>query len=331
MSLEINNLQVSRDKTIFKDLNLKIKNNQFCVVVGPSGCGKSTLLQAISGLIDVDQGDVIFNQKNITKMKLQDRSIGYVFQDYALYPNMNVYKNIEFGLKILKVPPKERKQRVNEMITKLSLNNFTSTLPISLSGGQKQRVAIGRALIINPQLLLMDEPLSSLDASLRINLRSFIKKIHLDNKLTTIFVTHDQEEALALADTIVVMNNGKIIQTGSPFEVYNNPISEFVLKFFNPQYLNKLTTDQLMSIKRNVTYNLQLDYKQNDNIFIRPQDITLTSGDDYFITEVTLQGARQIAKVSRNELELYVSLSANIECKIGSKCNININKVFAFT
>ena len=208
---------------IIKDVTLNVENGDFVVLVGPSGCGKSTLLRIISGLEDLNSGNILINNKDVTGKIPSERHLSMVFQSYALYPHMNVYDNIGFSLKIAGVKKEILDKKILNVAKILKLGDYLSRLPKELSGGQKQRVAIGRAIIRQPQAFLFDEPLSNLDAALRVEMRLEISRLHKKLGITTIYVTHDQIEAMTLADKIVVIDNGKIIQVGKPYELYNYP------------------------------------------------------------------------------------------------------------
>jgi len=214
------------------NINVHVKEGEFFTFLGPSGCGKTTTLRTITGFIEPVSGTVVVKDRDITHVPIEDRNIGIVFQSYALFPTMTVYDNIAFGLKIKKVPKVERDKRVREIARKVDLSDEQLKKAVSqLSGGQQQRVAIARALVTGPAIICMDEPLSNLDAKLRVQLRNELKKMQKDFGITTIYVTHDQEEALTLSDRIAVFNKGYIEQIGTPNEVYNFSKTEFVCNF----------------------------------------------------------------------------------------------------
>ena len=220
------------DFTALHDINVHVKEGEFFTFLGPSGCGKTTTLRTITGFIEPASGTVIVKDRDITHVPIEDRNIGIVFQSYALFPTMTVYDNIEFGLKIKKIPKDERDRRVREIARKVDLSDEQLKKAVSqLSGGQQQRVAIARALVTGPAIICMDEPLSNLDAKLRVQLRNELKQMQKDFGITTIYVTHDQEEALTLSDRIAVFNKGYIEQIGTPNEVYNFSKTEFVCNF----------------------------------------------------------------------------------------------------
>ena len=238
---EIELINVSKSWGDFKaviDFNLTIKNKEFLVLLGPSGCGKTTTMRMIAGLEDLTDGTIKIDSKVVNDLEPKDRDISMVFQSYGLYPNMTVYENVRFPLKIRKVPKENHNNLVMEAINLVELDDFCHRKPSELSGGQKQRVALARALVRKPNVFLMDEPLSNLDAKLRVSTRGQIK--HLQNKLqiTTIYVTHDQIEAMTLADRVVVMDKGVIQQIGTPKQIYDKPINTFVASFIGNPPMN---------------------------------------------------------------------------------------------
>lgn len=221
-----------------KDVNINIKDKEFCVLVGPSGCGKSTTLRMVAGLEDITDGEVSIDGEVVNNKAPKDRNIAMVFQNYALYPHMTVEENMAFGLKLRNFPPEEIKKRTQEAADILGLKELLHRKPANLSGGQRQRVALGRAIVRKPMVFLFDEPLSNLDAKLRVQMRAEIIKIHARQKVTTIYVTHDQTEAMTMADKIVVMNNKFVQQIGSPIDVYRRPINKFVAGFIGSPPMN---------------------------------------------------------------------------------------------
>ncbi len=223
---------------ILRDIDLAVKDGEFVVFVGPSGCGKSTLLRIIAGLETVSGGEIRIGDRRVNELPPADRKIAMVFQSYALYPHMNVYKNMAFGLKFAKTDKAEVDRRVRQAAEILKLTPLLHRKPRELSGGQRQRVAIGRAIVRNPSVFLFDEPLSNLDAALRVNTRLEIAKLHRDLGATMIYVTHDQVEAMTLASKIVVMNHGRIEQVGAPLELYRHPRNLFVAGFIGSPRMN---------------------------------------------------------------------------------------------
>lgn len=229
-----------KETIIVKNLNLSIENGEFIVLVGPSGCGKSTTLRMIAGLEDITDGDFLIDGKRMNKVPSKERDIAMVFQNYALYPHMSVFDNMSFGLKLRKFPKDEMKARVHKVAEILDLVPYLDRKPKALSGGQRQRVALGRAIVRDAQIFLMDEPLSNLDAKLRVQMRAEITKLHQRLKTTTIYVTHDQTEAMTMASRIVIMKDGISQQVGTPSEVYNFPENKFVGGFIGSPSMNFL-------------------------------------------------------------------------------------------
>ncbi|NPV00577.1 MAG: sn-glycerol-3-phosphate ABC transporter ATP-binding protein UgpC [Brevinematales bacterium] len=221
-----------------QDVNLEIKDKEFVVLVGPSGCGKSTTLRMVAGLEEITDGEILIDGAVVNNKPPKDRDIAMVFQNYALYPHMTVEENMAFGLKLRNYPTEEIKKRVNEAAEILGLKEYLQRKPKALSGGQRQRVAVGRSIVRKPKVFLFDEPLSNLDAKLRVQMRAELIKIHARLKVTTIYVTHDQLEAMTMGDKIVVMNNKLVQQVGSPIEVYRKPINKFVAGFIGTPPMN---------------------------------------------------------------------------------------------
>ncbi|MEI6080450.1 MAG: sn-glycerol-3-phosphate ABC transporter ATP-binding protein UgpC [bacterium] len=237
--IKIRNLYKSfGDVKVLKDINLDIQDKEFVVLVGPSGCGKSTLLRLVAGLEVIEDGEISIGQRVINELSPKDRGIAMVFQDYALYPHLNVRENLSFGLKVRRVPKKDIEQRINEAANILQLSHLMDRKPKQLSGGQRQRVAIGRAIVRHPDAFLFDEPLSNLDAKLRGEMRIEIARLHTKLASTMLYVTHDQIEAMSLGDKIVVMNNGIIQQVGTPMDVFSYPNNIFVASFIGTPTMN---------------------------------------------------------------------------------------------
>ena len=241
-SLKISKATKKYDKVqVIHGIDLEIEDGEFCVFVGPSGCGKSTLLRMISGLEEVTTGQIHIGDKDVTSMHPADRGIAMVFQSYALYPHMTVRENMGFGLKMTKVPSDEINKKVNDAASILHLEDYMDRKPKTLSGGQRQRVAIGRSIVRGPEVFLFDEPLSNLDAELRVEMRVEISRLHRELGTTIIYVTHDQVEAMTLADKIVVLKEGLIQQVGRPLELYEDPQNIFVAGFIGSPTINFLT------------------------------------------------------------------------------------------
>ena len=219
------------DNQVLDDLSLYIRDREFITLLGPSGCGKTTILRVIAGFLEPDEGDVIFEDKKINGVPPHKRQVNTIFQRYALFPHLNVYENVAFGLRIKKAPENEIEKTVSEMLSIVNLSGFEKRNINSLSGGQQQRVAIARALAVKPRVLLLDEPLGALDLKLRREMQVELKKIQQQMGITFIYVTHDQEEALTMSDTVVVLNQGYIQQIGTPVDIYNEPTNAFVADF----------------------------------------------------------------------------------------------------
>jgi multiple sugar transport system ATP-binding protein len=257
--------KVFGDAVIIPGADLDIEKGEFVVFVGPSGCGKSTLLRMIAGLEDTSSGQIIIDGKDCSDVGPSERGLAMVFQSYALYPHMSVRKNIGFPLQMAKVPQNEINAKVEKAAETLNLSQYLDRKPGQLSGGQRQRVAIGRAIVRNPKAFLFDEPLSNLDAALRVNMRIFILQLHRDLSSTSIYVTHDQVEAMTMADRIVVLNKGHIEQVGSPLELYNKPESLFVAGFIGSPKMNFITGDVAAQLKATT-------------IGVRPEHIDIVAG-----------------------------------------------------
>lgn len=253
------------------NFNLEIKDKEFIVFVGPSGCGKSTVLRMIAGLEEITSGELYIDGEMVNYVEPKDRDIAMVFQNYALYPHMTVYKNLAFALSLRKMPKNEIDKKVRETAKILEIEKLLSRKPKALSGGQRQRVALGRAMVRDPKAFLLDEPLSNLDAKLRASTRTEITKLHKDLETTFIYVTHDQTEAMTMADRIVVMKDGRIHQVGSPQELYNNPINIFVAGFIGTPQMNFIEARLL---------------RDESNYFLRIDDINFPLPEDRYSSEI---------------------------------------------
>jgi multiple sugar transport system ATP-binding protein len=248
-------------------IDLEIMDQEFVVLVGPSGCGKTTTLRMVAGLEDITAGEIWIGSDLVNDVPPRDRDIAMVFQNYALYPHMTVFENMAFGLKLRKFPKDEIKRRVDEAARILGLSALLDRRPKALSGGQRQRVAMGRAIVRNPRVFLFDEPLSNLDAKLRVQMRTEIKKVHQTVRTTTVYVTHDQVEAMTLADRVVVMNAGRIEQVGPPQELYHNPATRFVAGFIGSPAMNFIPV-KLMKLHEN---GLQMQLPGGERLPVPPQ------------------------------------------------------------
>lgn len=278
MGVELINVQKKYDDTlIIKNANLKIEKGEFVVFVGPSGCGKSTLMRTIAGLEEITSGEILINGEVITDAPPAERGVAMVFQSYALYPHMTVYDNMAFSLKLAKMPKDEIDKKVQKSAKSLQMTDLLDRLPKNLSGGQRQRVAIGRAIIREPKVFLFDEPLSNLDANLRSNTRIEIAKLHKSLKATMLYVTHDQVEAMTLADKIVVLNKGVIMQVGSPDDLYLRPDNMFVAGFIGSPKMNFITVSKNKEAE-DILNKLSIDNKDKvHTIGLRSEHLSLSS------------------------------------------------------
>ncbi|MED3789918.1 ABC transporter ATP-binding protein [Peribacillus frigoritolerans] len=280
---------------VLNGIDLEVKQGELLTLLGPSGCGKSTTLNLIAGFLDPDRGEVHIKGNNVTKVPPYKRDLGMVFQTYSLFPHMTVYENLSFGLKLRKVGKAEQKKKISKALELVKMSGLENRYPRELSGGQRQRVAISRALVVEPELLLLDEPLSNLDAKLRHELRAEIKRLQKEIGVTTIFVTHDQEEALSMSDRVVVMNAGKIEQISTPTEIYNHPKTEFVFQFIGKsncfegnvsaidkrKVAVKIGSDITHVDTNNIMGNAS-DLKTGDEVklYIRPEKLQIVSLDE---------------------------------------------------
>jgi len=254
------------DNTVIPGLSLEVQEGEFFTLLGPSGCGKTTLLRMVAGFNTIEGGEILFNDKLINNMQPKDRNIGMVFQNYAIFPHLTVAKNVAFGLENRKISKAEIEKKVDEILKVVKIYEYKDRLPENLSGGQQQRVALARAIVIEPDVLLMDEPLSNLDAKLRIEMRNAIKDIQRDVGITTIYVTHDQEEAMAVSDRIAVMNYGEIQHVGTPQNIYQRPSNIFVATFIGR---TNILDGELKPNDNGFTLKIGRNYRENvDNLII---------------------------------------------------------------
>ncbi len=307
---------------VIHKINLDIKNKEFLVLVGPSGCGKSTLLRMVAGLEEISNGTISINGKIVNDIAPKDRGLAMVFQNYALYPHMNVFNNMAFGLQISKTPKDQIKQRVEEVALILGLEDFLKRRPHELSGGQRQRVAMGRAMVRKPSIFLFDEPLSNLDAKLRIQMRAEIKMLHQRVDSTIIYVTHDQVEAMTLADRIVVLKDGYIEQVGTPLELFSKPANTFVAGFIGTPPMNLVECkvskhDKDIFIKFEtglqlpVPEKIGIDLVDNQKVVmgLRAEDITPVGTDTSFPEEWMFEGTIMVVEPLGNETHLHMDIN----------------------
>lgn len=327
-SLILKNISKSFDDTkVLDDISLELKEGELLVLLGPSGCGKSTLLRLIAGLEELTNGEIYLQNNRIDLQSPKDRRISMVFQNYSLYPHMTVAKNLAFPLKIQKRPKEEIKRKVSEVAAMLGLSEKLYNRPGELSGGQRQRVALGRAIIRNPSIFLLDEPLSNLDADLRIRMRSEITRIQKELGTTMIHVTHDQSEALSMADRIALLNQGKIVQLGTPEELYRRPNSVFSAQFIGFPKMNILKSR--IQDNRLIPFNLLVENEellQKEQILsgIRPESIKISAGGEFqgVVTSCEYLGEQYIVKINYSEYELTIS---------GCETELEIQKPISFS
>ena len=301
-SVELHNIHKAYGAlTVIHDISLSIEDGEFIALVGPSGCGKSTLLRMIAGLEEITDGDVLIGGQVVNSMTPRERNIAMVFQSYALYPHMTVAENMGFNLKLSGETKQVIEQRVSEAARMLDLTKLLDRKPAQLSGGQRQRVAMGRAIVRNPAVFLFDEPLSNLDAKLRVQMRSEIKALHQKVQTTSIYVTHDQIEAMTLADRIVVLSAGRVEQVGAPLELYERPANLFVAKFIGSPAMNIIpatvtetgaTTTVTLTGGKSVTLDMPTEASEKGktaSFGVRPEDLGIATGEDYlFEGEVSI-------------------------------------------
>lgn len=310
----LKNINKTYDKKnqVIESLNLEINDGEFLVLVGPSGCGKSTILRMIAGLEETNSGEIIIGDKTVTHTPPKDRDIAMVFQNYALYPHMSVYENMAFGLKMRKFKKDEIKKRVEETASILDLQDVLDRKPRQLSGGQRQRVALGRAIVREPQVFLMDEPLSNLDAKLRVQTRFELKKLHKKLNTTFIYVTHDQVEAMTMGDRIVILDQGKIQQVGAPDEVYHLPANMFVAGFIGSPAMNFLDAKII---------------GKEGTLGIRPENFSLGQNGGY-----NFMATPELVESLGSEKLVHFSIDGNkVTARLSSEAEISTDKEVVFS
>ena len=329
--LELKDISVSFDgETILDKLNLSIKDGEFVTFLGASGCGKTTTLRVIAGFISPDSGDVFFDGKRINDLPPYKRQVNTIFQRYALFPHLNVYENVAFGLRVSHTPDKEVRQRVAEMLKMVNLTGYEKRKVDKLSGGQQQRVAIARALVNNPRVLLLDEPLAALDYKLRKDMQNELRRIQRQTGITFIFVTHDQEEALSMSDTVVVMNEGKIQQIGSPTDIYNEPKNAFVADFIGESNIvdGVMLADYSVKLDGRTFECLDKGFLKNEpvDVVIRPEDVDIVPVEKGMlegeVTSITFKGDYYEMIVDGCGFKWMVQ--ATDEQKVGAKVGLMI-------
>ncbi len=322
---------------VIDDFNLEVSKGEFVVILGPSGCGKSTLLRILAGLEEIDEGEIYIDDVLINDKLPKDRNIAMVFQDYALYPHMTVYKNIAMNLILKKTPDEEVKRRVGDVARMLQIEELLDRKPRQLSGGQMQRVALARALVREPKVFLMDEPLSNLDSKLRIETRAEIMKLYNRLGTTTVYVTHDQVEAMTMATTIILMKDGVIQQKGTPEEIYGKPANVFVAGFVGSPQMNLF--DVALADDLHAVSVLGHDMLLPDDSYckegvvagIRPEDLEIVEGFDYVVDIIENLGSEKLVylqcqkSVDSLPEELVVKVSPAFSLAIGDMCSVRIN------
>jgi len=323
--------------TALENFSLEIDSGEFMVLLGPSGCGKTTVLRCIAGLTDISSGEIYIGDEIVNKLPPKNRDVAMVFQNYSLYPHMNVYDNIAFPLKMRKTDKNQINDRVQEIASLLNINNLLKRRPKEISGGQMQRVALGRALVREPKVFLMDEPLSNLDAKLRTEMRIEIKKLQKKVAITTLYITHDQAEAMSMADNVAIMEAGKMLQLGSPQKVYNEPANQFVGSFIGNPPMNflkfRVVREKYMFLKPDngdsdkndnksmvqvpAVLSTIIDRTREENIVlgIRPKDITVLRNNEGFdglklkgeVTYIELYGDDSVAELKLGQASLKIS------------------------
>ena len=313
------------------ETSLSIEEGEFMVFVGPSGCGKSTLLRMVAGLEDITEGEITLDGNLINEVDPSERDIAMVFQNYALYPHMNVYNNLAYGLKNRGIDKKDIEQKVNEAAKLLQISDYLERKPSMLSGGQRQRVAMGRAIVRNPKIFLFDEPLSNLDAKLRIQMRLEIKKLQQKVGVTSIFVTHDQTEAMTLADKLAVINNGVIEQLATPIEIYNNPKSLFVAGFIGSPQMNFIEGElknNTLSAEGFEIKNIKSDFNGDITLGIRPEHL---SQSDNGLINLNVDLVEQLGSDNlvygqlKDKKDFCYRCPGNLTIKKGDKLSLNID------
>ena len=329
--IQLKGISVSFDgEKILDRLNLTIRDKEFVTLLGPSGCGKTTTLRIIGGFIEPDDGELYFDGKKINGIPPYRRHINTVFQRYALFPHLNVFENIAFGLRLKKVPEPEIKKRVFEMLELVNLKGYAPRKVHNLSGGQQQRVAIARALINNPRVLLLDEPLAALDHKLRKDMQIELKKMQQQSGITFIYVTHDQEEALSMSDTVVVMNDGVIQQIGTPQDIYNEPQNAFVADFIGESNIldGVMLDDYSVRVFGHVYRCVDFGFGKNEpvDVVIRPEDILVTEPDTGLltgeVTNVTFKGVHYEIIVDIKGFKWMIQTT--VERRVGDRIGIEI-------
>ena len=330
MKVRFDNITKKFGQTVaVNNFSAELTDGHLICLLGPSGCGKSTILNMLCGIIPVTQGHIFFDDEDVTKLPPDQRNIGMVFQNYALYPHMTVLENIAFPLEVKKIPKAERNAKAAELAKLVHVDNLLTRYPAELSGGQQQRVAIARALVKNPKLLLMDEPLSNLDARLRLEMREEIRRIQQETGVTTVFVTHDQEEAMSISDSILLMKDGVLVQAGLCNELYKEPNCQFVAEFLGNPPVNKvsITAQQLQSLGLKSDFNTE-----NLILAVRPESFVLGGKTEAEIVSISEMGKEQIVSIKFMDNIVRAIFNTDEQLVPGSKINVGLKEkgVFIF-
>lgn len=329
--IQLKNIGVSFDEdVIIEDLNLNIKDKEFVTLLGPSGCGKTTTLRIIAGFVTPDKGDIIFDGVRINDLPAHKRQVNTVFQKYALFTHLNVYENIAFGLRLKKMSESDIERKINEMLETVNLKGYEKRSINALSGGQQQRVAIARALVNSPRVLLLDEPLGALDLKLRKDMQIELKRIQQQTGITFVYVTHDQEEALSMSDTVVVMKDGYIQQIGTPEDIYNEPSNAYVADFIGESNIigGTMVRDLLVEFEHTRFECVDKGFGENTpvDVVVRPEDITVCSASEGafkgVVKNVTFKGVHYEMIVETENFNWKIH---SIICRpVGSEIGMNI-------
>jgi multiple sugar transport system ATP-binding protein len=337
--LKIRNLKKSFGSTrVINNISFEVREGEFCILLGPSGCGKTTVLRLIAGLEQQDEGEIFIGEREVSNLTPKERDVAMVFQSYALYPHLNVYENMAFSLKMQKRPKQEVDKKVKEVAELLGIDNLLNRKPKELSGGQRQRVAIGRAIVRNPKLFLFDEPLSNLDAKLRSSMRVELAKLHQKLKATTIYVTHDQVEAMTLGEKIILFDQGEIQQIGTPEEVYRKPANLFVATFIGTPQINvlngKLITEERKIFFQSGKFLLPLGERKGLNKYtgeeiilgIRPEALTPGKGPIKGYLELTEHlGPETFIYINIGNTRLIAKASPDFRERQGKEISLSLN------
>ena len=332
MKITLKNITKKFGSTIaVKDFSCELPDGHLICVLGPSGCGKSTILNMLCGIVQPTEGQIFFDDEDVTKLPPDQRNIGMVFQNYALYPHLTVLENISFPLEIKKVPKKERFEKAKEIAKLVQVDGLLKRYPAELSGGQQQRVAIARALIKNPKILLMDEPLSNLDARLRLEMREEIRRIQLETGVTTIFVTHDQEEAMSISDSIILMKDGLLIQEGLSQDLYNKPNCNFVAEFLGNPPINKIRNSKELINSLNNNKLLPYDFSKflDEEYFveIRPECFRISSLQNAIkckVLRISQMGKEELVYLEFFGQEVCAILQTEEDLEVGKELLIDL-------